>query len=319
MYTHFPMTRIMSIDVGMKNLAICVLELSGTQIVLYDWTVLDLVPSVQCETCTRPAQFHKKGHVVCRLHTKTCLIDNRTHIVPTKQTDISILSKNSKASLVELIETTYAPTLFDSVTFQDIKKYKKHELLAYIQSRLPPMFERISVTKTSQVSFVEYGNALVHQLDPILSIHSIDAVLIENQISPLANRMKTLQGMLTQYFVMRNIPRIHYISSANKLKVQEWTTLEKNTSRNTGTKEYANRKKAGILLTQHLLCHPVLYTEKVFEKIEDTENTNDTNQKGIIYIDMKRGDHFVSHKKQDDLADAFLQGVWWLVSHWKQV
>ena len=33
---------------------------------------------------------------------------------------------------------------------------------------------------------------------------SIDAVVIENQIGPLAGRMKMLQGMIAQYFIMKN-------------------------------------------------------------------------------------------------------------------
>lgn len=310
------MTRIMSIDVGLKNLAICVLDLSGTTITLYDWTVLDLVPSVQCQSCTHTAQFHKKGKFLCRTHAKTCLIDNRIHALPTNHTDLSILSKKSKASLLELIETKYPPTRFDSVTLQDIKKYKKHDILHYIESRLPPMYDRLSKTKTSEVSFVEYGNAIVKQIDPILCVHSFDAVLIENQISPLANRMKTLQGMLTQYFVMRDIPHIEYISSANKLKVQEWTTLTTHPTRNTGQKEYANRKKAGVLLTHHLMSHPVLYAEKVFEKQEIGQGISE--ETGIFHLHNERGGHFAKHKKQDDLADAFLQGLWWLVTRYKR-
>lgn len=300
----------MSIDVGMKNLAICVLELSGTTITLYDWNVLDLVPFHKCEQCENSAQFHKKGHYICRTHAKTTLIENRKYVLPTKHTDITSLSKKSKASLLELIHTTYAPTVFDKITLHDIKKYKKQELIDYIETRLPPMYERVSATKTAQVSFVEYGNAIVKQVDPILSTYSLDAVLIENQISPLANRMKTLQGMLTQYFVMRNIPRIEYISSANKLKVQEWTT-QKTIKPKTGKKDYSNRKKAGIQLTQHLMTTPILYAKKVFESTENTD--------GLFQLDVQRGGHFSTHKKQDDLADAFLQGIWWLVVQYKRL
>jgi len=292
-------TYIMSIDVGMKNLAICVLELSGTTITLHDWDVLDLVPSISCEQCKRPAQFHKKGHYVCRTHAKTTLIENRMYTLPTKQMDIEMFSKKSKASLHELIQTTYPPTLFDKITLDDMKKYKKQELIDYLKTRVPPMYERVSAIKTSQVSFVDYGNAIVQQIDPILSKYSIDAVLIENQISPLANRMKTLQGMLTQYFVMREISTIEYISSANKLKVREWTQQTHTIPVKTGKQDYSNRKKAGIQLTQHLMRTPVLFIKTQ-----------------TIQLNVDRGTHFSTHKKQDDLADAFLQGIWWFVSHW---
>ena len=45
-----------------------------------------------------------------------------------------------------------------------------------------------------------------------------DTVLIENQIGKIAVRMKSIQGMLTQYFVGRGVETIEYVSSMNKLK-----------------------------------------------------------------------------------------------------
>ena len=47
----------------------------------------------------------------------------------------------------------------------------------------------------------------------------LDVVIIENQISTIASRMKTLQGMISQYFIMKGIPSIEFISSINKLKI----------------------------------------------------------------------------------------------------
>ena len=50
-------------------------------------------------------------------------------------------------------------------------------------------------------------------------IDNIHFVIIENQISPIANRMKTIQGMLAQFFIMKNDDiHIEFVSSSNKLK-----------------------------------------------------------------------------------------------------
>ena len=46
----------------------------------------------------------------------------------------------------------------------------------------------------------------------------IDLILIENQIGPLALRMKMLQGMITQYFIQNNITNIIFVNASNKLK-----------------------------------------------------------------------------------------------------
>ena len=87
--------------------------------------------------------------------------------------------------------------------------------------------------------------------------------------------MKSIQGMITQYFIMKNITNITFVSSANKLKrfISEKTT-------------YDERKKLGINITKDIL-----------EKSE-------TN---VEWIDI-----ITTHKKRDDLADSFLQVLWFL-------
>ena len=67
---------------------------------------------------------------------------------------------------------------------------------------------------------VEIGKAIKNKFDNLDEINElIDVVLIENQLSPLANRMNNVQGMITQYFIMKNINNIKYISGSNKLKL----------------------------------------------------------------------------------------------------
>ena len=104
----------------------------------------------------------------------------------------------------------------------------------------------------------------------------IDCVIIENQISKIASTMKTVQGMITQYFVMNNIENIHYISSSNKLKLFADPELKYT---------YGERKELGINSTVN--------------EISDTQ-------------DVKWLELFNKHKKKDDLADCFLQGLWYI-------
>jgi hypothetical protein len=73
----------------------------------------------------------------------------------------------------------------------------------------------------NDADLIDVGRQLCLQLDASLVSLSlpIHHVIVENQISPLASRMRTLQGMLTQYFIMRHPDaEIHYISSSKKLK-----------------------------------------------------------------------------------------------------
>ena len=88
--------------------------------------------------------------------------------------------------------------------------------------------------------------------------------------------MKTLQGMISQYFIMRNENiKIEYVSSQNKLK--EFAESSKKLT-------YKDRKLKGIEICLNLLNGQ----EESFTKL------------------------FQNHKKKDDLADSYLQGIWYL-------
>ena len=112
------------------------------------------------------------------------------------------------------------------------------------------------------------------ELSKKINLNTIDMILIENQISPIANRMAIIQGMITQYYLMKNKNIIKFISGINKLKFF------------IGTKKttYNERKKLSIQITNKL--------------INETNNT--------------WSEFFFNNKKQDDLADCFLQGIWFL-------
>ena len=152
-----------------------------------------------------------------------------------------------------------------------------------------------ATTKTSPAElFVCIARKIQSEFDDFFGedIKHIKEVIRENQISPIANKMKTIQGMLVQYFVMNGIQKIEYISATNKLK--DFQTAINGTSGASGasgttTKKkttYAERKKMGIEITKSLI-----------ESIDDY----------MMWIPM-----FDASKKKDDLADCFLQGLWYI-------
>ena len=51
-------------------------------------------------------------------------------------------------------------------------------------------------------------------------INKIDYVIIENQIGPLAIRMKTIQGMIVQYFIMSNLNVEHITETIELMKLE---------------------------------------------------------------------------------------------------
>ena len=76
-------------------------------------------------------------------------------------------------------------------------------------------------TLVKNISLIDIGRTMQIEFDLRMSNQwnnlSIDHIIIENQIGNKAVRMKTLQGMVTQYFIQKNIPNIVYWSACNKL------------------------------------------------------------------------------------------------------
>jgi len=137
------------------------------------------------------------------------------------------------------------------------------------------------VVSAASVDLITIGRNMHRRFDALPHLASgIDVVIIENQLSTLATRMKTLQGMITQYFIMRGVPDIQFISAINKLKLYECEAGDKGDK---GEGSYADRKKRSIEITRSLINEHAPLMSMKFEK----------------------------HKKKDDLADCFLQGMWW--------
>ena len=185
-------------------------------------------------------------------------------------------------------------------------------------------------TQASTVSLVFVGYSLMKQFDELFyngSNDQIDAVVIENQISPIANRMKTVQGMITQYFLMRGVDKNHiiYFSSVQKLKVAPYHFIFHDTSeKNLGDDDadevddiqtYDDRKKAGVACVRKILAGSSTTTSITGSTsnpspftIKSKECTHSTAKLCSCWLHQ-----FESHKKKDDMADSFLQGLSYIV------
>jgi hypothetical protein len=270
--------KVLSIDVGIKNLAFCLLEKENSEhFTIKKWDSINVSEKVvaTCSfiekkiTCNKPAKFSKDSQCFCLKHSK-----KQSFIIPTSELKKNIVHKQKISNLLELA---------DKYKIIYPKPVKKAELIDLIDDYIDKTcFETVSSTNASKVDIVTIGENIKMRFDEIFSDEEkIEHIIIENQISPIANRMKTIQGLITQYFIMKgNYENIEFISASNKLK-DEIVTL-KNKSENT----YANRKKLGISKCLDHLTNNHLYHTNL--------------------------DYFNEHSKKDDLADSFLQGLWFI-------
>jgi hypothetical protein len=289
---------ILSIDVGIKNLALCILTKQEEKHKILLWDVVNLLESdnvkkdaplcnchlkpktkklqtVEPKLCCKTAKYSKGENYYCLKHAKTT-----QYIVPNKQTSLAFIKKQKICALKSIAEN-------HSIEYNQTSK--KCDLIEHISNYYTAnCVHEIETPKNisaSKIDLITVGRNIQTKLDEILNPHleTITDVVIENQISPIANRMKTIQGMIAQYFIMRNTNiHISFANASNKLKISGIPILSEQT-----ISTYKDRKKQGITNTLELL-----------------ENHMDNYEKWSIY--------FNTNKKKDDLADSFLQAIWYI-------
>ena len=281
--------KIISIDPGIKNLAFCLFEkIEGTDnFKITKWDIINLSTveqTLKCEvidkkgSCKNQAKYQKNNKCFCLKHSK-----KQEYKIQTAEMKPTFIHKQKILKLYE-IANTY------NIQFE--KTIKKAKLVILINNHISDIcFQEIITENASKIDLITIGKIIKQKFNELfLSEGLIDYVIIENQISPIANRMKTIQGMISQYFIMcePSATNIQFISASNKLKFNKPKDVildENNKIINTKTK-YSDRKKLGI--------------SKCLEIITNDFNFND------------KIEYFNTHKKKDDLADSFLQGMWFV-------
>lgn len=336
------MKTIISFDVGMKNLAYCLFQVDSdnqsddlNKFKVLKWEVINLCSPIvhKCnnggtEYCKDDAKYCKitvnyddentecaSIGYYCNKHAKKCT----TFKIPPSELDIKKIKKQKLVDIKKIIEKyniKQTVTLNDAATYNtdhvdnneniiiqvETKRQKnnKEHLLDIIQEELNKKYlQPIENVRANEIDLLTLGKNMMIELDKFVvkqnildesdengmgglgdminsMKYKIDIVIIENQISTIASRMKTLQGMLAQYFIMKDVPCIEFISASNKLKM--FMTKKKTT--------YTERKLESVEVTKELLEKLPLLKE----------------YKGILD----------KNKKKDDLADCFLQGIYYL-------
>ena len=315
--------KIVSFDVGIKNLAFCIFDISNTMISILKWDVLNLITNVISESsgeieyktnkcnckliskkrgepekfCGNNAKYFMHNNYYCDKHAKK----QNDFLIPTKECS-QISLKKRKLEELQTIATKYNIPISEHKLKKDILNC----IVLFFENKCLKNISKEKIISAGEIDLITIGKNMKIILDNIKLLDSIDSVIIENQISPIANRMKTIQGMLAQYFIMKNSNiDIQFISSSNKLKIGKPTTpsitsrinegeflgetentLQSSTSQTTCSLNYKKNKQDGIF---H--CSQILEKNNCFKEYK--------------YVLQNK-------KKSDDLADCFLQGIWYL-------
>lgn len=227
---------ILSFDVGIKNLAYCLIEDLDDQRIIHKWDIVNL-------------SYHDQ------------LDENiNTLLQDYKQMKIAELKENMLKLDLPI-------------------DHKKNELIKILED----YFYKNNLLK-KKLSIFDIGKILVEKLDKLNILENAEIILIENQPSLKNPTMKTVQILLYSYFIVRgcidkcSIKDLKLISANNKLKNCEKIEQFKGRSKN-----YKERKKLAIEYCEYLIEN-------------DKNNLN----------------YFQFNSKKDDLADCYLQAVYYL-------
>lgn len=277
---------ILSIDVGIVRLAFALFKRvpidsanHAGAFILDKWSVVNLTKTSDAiPTCS-----------MCAGKAKYCTSNKELHycLKHSKKTNYFLPSPELKPGKINKLKLDELASLAIKLNVPFNSSSKKTVILDLIRAHLASnMLIPIIKTNASELDLNTIGRNIKQNFDSIFAEHvsSIDEVIIENQLGPQAIRMKTIQGMLSQYFIMKNDNvKVRFVNASNKLKN---TPISETKEENT----YKDRKELSIHLSKQIIETNVLY--------RDTWHT--------FIKDKKKVDGLA------DLADCFLQGIWYI-------
>ena len=296
--------KILSIDVGIRNLSFCLFEMKDgdkNQLNVLKWDNIDLTEKANNRCifvgekneglCDKPAKFAKDGKCYCLKHSKKINL-----LQPASDLALPFLNKQKVQNLIEIA---------DKYKIKYETPYKKVGLIAQLtEFAQTHCFSKIDKVNASKIDLVTIGRNIEYKFGEILGEHlpTIGTIIIENQIGPIANKMKTIQGMLAQYFIMKNNNiSIDFISATNKLKdfMPPKSVVSSDTSLNTvsNTVSDKDKSKSGKLD----------YKQRKKLGIQTCSNFVDNDHRFTSWATFLH-----KHQKKDDLSDCFLQGMWYI-------
>jgi hypothetical protein len=286
--------KLLSVDVGIKNLSFCLFdyderekkEKKDDKIRILKWDNIDLSEknALICSELDKNGLVCGKPGLYCITNKSFCLKCSKKQPYLRLAPDLkpAFINKQKLQTLLEIAKKYGIQ--YNSITC------KKVEIIALInQFVLQNCFTDVCKSNATKIDLVTIGRNLQHKFDELFypSLNEpleIDTIIIENQIGPIANKMKTIQGMLAQYFIMKNNNiHIEFISASNKLK--NFTPINAETGKPEKL-DYKQRKQLGV---------------------KTSLNFVDTDARFSEWSTFLH-----NHKKKDDLSDCFLQGIWYI-------
>lgn len=285
--------KLLSFDVGIRNLAGCLFDLEAGELKIQWWKSMDLLePTIyDClgclkngDPCKNPSTW--EGCTVdgtARYYCGTHKALHNVHVEKTEVKDVGVCDygKCRGKAVLSVLDKVYC---------------RKHGDKQFAKEKQRLMIKKIKHQTCKNIEPMSLKLSMWNLLDSMAGdLLTADVVVIENQPSLKNPTMKSIAETLFNYFLCRgvvdrartdsNIKEVKYISPSNKMKLSLNNAVEINAISDKAHK-YKKTKQLAVADCCRLLS--------------DVPNVKEILAK---------------HKKKDDMADSFLQGLFYLRTH----
>ena len=299
---------ILSFDVGVIHLAYCLLTKKEYKkedgMTYYDWVILDWNnidltnrDTMNCHCGAKASLSNIVNDEIkyyCKKHGKKIVTEEK----PFEECFVKYNNNNMCSYIGKIDKPCTKKATLNRTSDNMIFLCNTHAKQIYKSENNVNKMKNFKIKDSRTLNFDDVKYTLIMELEKRKNLLEADFVVIENQPSFKNPRMKSIACTLYDYYLIRGIidkdttkskiEQVKFMSPSNKLKLADSGDTKqlikaKNDEKDTNsTKSYKLTKSLGIKycldLTKHL---PTWQT------------------------------HFNSHKKKDDLADAFLQGAYY--------
>lgn len=196
--------KILAFDIGIKNLAFCILENNNTVLALENCNILEPVEAIKCFMCSNNASYKAGDNVFCKRH-----IPGNYSTIP----ELSSKKLPPVKTLKELIKTHNCPVLGTS----------KEKCLEALATKFALHYEQPRQASAAKVSLEEIHDALRKFVQEKWQFFSgCTHVLLENQPAFKNPHMKSVQVLLfatlrEKFLTNHQAPEYHLVHAKKKV------------------------------------------------------------------------------------------------------
>ena len=296
--------RLLSWDVGIINLSYCLIEYDKKNLTwkIIDWDIINLTnrDKIKCFQCGA------KPSLIQQINGQDILYSCKTH---SKNINTKLADFNNYCKIVDADNNETCNFIGKNKCSKNIKYifHKNNDFEYYCNNHAKSEYKKLEKSMelkpykqkaVRDINLDELRLKLIRTLDDKPLLLTANQVLIENQPTLKNPRMKAISSTIYDFYLIRGIvdknitkseiTLVKYMCPSNKLKLANDGDTQKLVKlKGQEAKTYKLTKALGIKYCTEL--------------ISMDENTKE-----------KWLEHFNSFKKKDDMADSFLQGIYYV-------